>query len=226
MRFDVRIEAVCTSVKIEEKANDPCQVQGPALQRSWSGVNVEGDLHCLAVDDWRFRLLCMVEIRRRMLPTPDLRFPTPSSLLACDTRCGLGRGLVGVERACCATPAVNCISSRKVSRSEANLRSAMSNSWSLRPEPPSCRPLMVALLRLLAVCLESEPMPTIVPLDWRFSLNRFADLRRVVSALDRPSWEVGRIESVSRARSSSMVSSTGGCASGEVTMPLFWVRSS
>jgi hypothetical protein len=188
------------------------------------GRNGEGHLHCLAVDDWRFRLLCMVEMRRRMLPTPDLRLPTPSSLLACETRCGLGRGRVGVERACWATPAVNCISSRKVSRSEANLRSAMSNSWSLRPEPPSCTPLMVALLRLLAVCLASRPV--MVPLDWRCSLKRFAEVRRLVSPLDRPSCEVGRIESVSRARSSSMVSSTGGCASGEVTMPLFWVRSS
>jgi hypothetical protein len=34
-----------------------------------------------ATDDCRFMLLCMVEMRRLMLPTPDLRFPASSLLL-------------------------------------------------------------------------------------------------------------------------------------------------
>jgi DNA polymerase III epsilon subunit-like protein len=63
------------------------------------------DLH-RATEDCRFRLLCIVEILRLMLPTPDLRFP-PSSLAACCTRCGRGRGRVEVGRLLCATPALN-----------------------------------------------------------------------------------------------------------------------
>ena len=163
-----------------------------------------------------------------MLPTPDLRFAIPSSpfrLGACETRGGLGRGLVGVWRLCCATPAVNCISSRNVSRSEANLRSAFSKSTSLRPDPPRFTPLIVALLRLLAVTVGLLSSPVIVPTDWRCSLRRCPDRRRVLLPLGRPSCDVGRTESVSRARSSSIVSSTGGDASGEI-MPFGCRRSS
>lgn len=62
------------------------------------------------------------------------------------------------------------------------------------------------LLRLLAVCLESTP--TMVPVDLRFSELMRADPRLLVSPLDRPSCDFGRSESVSKAASSSMVSST------------------
>jgi hypothetical protein len=159
----------------------------------------------------------MVDRRRRMLPTLVLRFPPPSS---CCTRCGFGRG-VRVGRFCCGTPAVNCISSKKVSRSDANLRRACSKSTSLRPEPPTCMPLIVVLLRLLADCLDSGPM--IVPTELRLSELKRADLRLRPSTLDRPSCDFGRISSVSRARSSSMVSST---STGGEARPLGWDRSS
>lgn len=160
MRFDVRIEAAGISCR-----------QRTITSSSWRASI--GHLHCRAVEDWRFKLLCIVEMRRRMLPTPDRKFPTPSSPLVGCTRWGLGLDLVGV-RFCCATPAENCISSRNESRSEANLRSATSKSTSLSPEPPtSGRPLIVVLLRLLAVCF-SRPM--MVPTDERCSLRR-ADRR-------------------------------------------------
>ena len=60
----------------------------------------------------------------------------------------------------------------------------------------------------------------IVLVDLRFSELMRADARLDVSPLvkDRPSWDFGRVESVSRARSSSIVSSTsrgGGEDSGE-----------
>jgi hypothetical protein len=131
----------------------------------------------------------------------------PSSPLVggCETR-GRGRVLVGVERFDWATPAVNWISSRNVSRSEANLRRAFSKSTSLRPPGASDTPLMVfVLLRLLDDDLLSRPV--MVPTDWRFSLRRCLERWRAVG---RPSCEVGRLESVSRARSSSMVSSASG----------------
>lgn len=140
---------------------------------------------------------------------------SPFVLGACETRGGRGRGRVGVWRLCCVTPAVNCISSRNVSRSDANLRNAFSKSTSLRPDPPKLSPLIVALLRLLAVTRGLVSWPVIVATDWRFSLKRWPDRRR---APGKPSCEVGRIESVSRARSSSIVSSTGGDASGETTL--------
>jgi hypothetical protein len=155
-----------------------------------------------ATEDCRFRLLCIVEIRRLRLPTPDLELPTPSSLAGGCTRCGRGRPRVGVGRFCCATPAVNCISSRKLSRSEANLRSAFSKSCSLRPDPPTNgTPLIVVLLRLLAECFASAPMT--VPTEVRCSLRRPERRLQLSPRLGRPSCDVGRIESVSRARSSS-----------------------
>ena len=56
------------------------------------------------------------------------------------------------------------------------------------------------------------------------------DLRWVPSLLDRPSWDLGRAASVSKARSSSMVSSTstGGGGLAKPLGPLggAWTRSS
>ena len=171
------------------------------------------------MDDWRLRLLCMVDRRRRMLPTPDLRFP-PASSCCCCNRGGGGRmrGFVGVGRFWGATPAVKVISSRNVSRSEANLRRAFSKSWSLRPEPPTCRPFIVALLLLLAVCFSG---PTMVLVDWRCSEERCVGGRAAAAAAasgwSRPSCDFGRMESVSSAQSSSMVSTSagGGTTSGD-----------
>ena len=72
-----------------------------------------------------------------------------------------------------------------------------------------------------------------VPVDWRCSEARRVDGRLIASPWERPSCEVGRLESVSKARSSSIVSSTssdGGDSSGEGmvlrVVGFGWVRSS
>lgn len=148
-------------------------------------------------------MLLIVDIRLRMLPTPDdLVFAISSPSIFCVLGRGFGR-FCGV-----AVPALNCISSRKLSRSDANLRRAFSKSASLRPDPPMLVPLIVALLLLLAVGLTSGPI--VLLMDLRAS-KLCVDLLLPPSAPLSPSAVGGLpLMSVSSALSSSIVASTGG----------------
>ena len=106
---------------------------------------------CLATDACLFKLLMSRKDKRRlMLPTPDLR-PLGSSLVI---RLVFGRGfnLVGVI-----APALSVKSERNESRSDANLRRALSKSTSLSPLGAlSWKALIVMLLRLLSVPFRSH----------------------------------------------------------------------
>ena len=101
---------------------------------------------CLATDGCRLIVpISRNEMRRRMLPIPDLRPETSSLTMRCGLALGFGFSLT-------TAPALRVKSFTKVSRSLANFRSALSKSASLnvlRPDPLTCGPLIVALLRLL-----------------------------------------------------------------------------
>ena len=160
-------------------------------------------------------MLFIVESLLRMLPTP-LFSPAPTDGFSSDVmRKVLGRGrfdgcccclLFGV---CCTMPADTCISSRKLSLSEANFLSASSKASSSKPEPPTCgTALIVALLLLLAVGWISTAL-IMLPMLLRAS-KLYLDFRLAASEGGEPG--VGGLPalSVSNARSSSIVSSTGG----------------
>ena len=161
-------------------------------------------------------MLFIVDSLRRMLPTP-LFNPVPAVAFSSDVILKvLGLGLLDVFEVCgrfaggvdCTTPAETWISSRKLSLSEANFLSASSKASSSKPEPPTGgEALMVALLLLLAVGWISSVL-MMLPMLLRAS-KLYRDLRLAASVGGEPG--VGGLElSVSKALSSSMVSSTGG----------------
>ena len=107
--------------------------------------------HCLLTEDCLFTLfMSLNEIRRLMLPTPDLSPVLSSLTIFCVFGRGLGR--LGIT-----APALRVRSDKNESRCAANFCSACSKSVSLSPPlvPLICIALIVVLLLLLSVPLWS-----------------------------------------------------------------------
>ena len=113
-----------------------------------------GYSHCLLTEDCLFTLfMSLNEIRRLMLPTPDLSPVLSSLIIFCVFGRGLGR--LGIT-----APALKVRSDKNESRCAANFCSACSKSVSLSPPlvplvPLICIALIVVLLLLLSVPLWS-----------------------------------------------------------------------
>ena len=159
--------------------------------------------HCLLIEDCLFTLfMSLNEIRRLMLPTPDLR-PVTSSLIIF---CVFGRGF---GRLGSTAPAVKVRSDKNESRCAANFCRACSKSVSLSPPwvPLICIALIVVLLLLLSV-----------PLCSGEKVSEDIDKRASSERLERRWYEFrlgflgvvgGPSFSASAAASSSIVCSTG-----------------
>lgn len=174
-----------------------------------ASIGTKGNPHCLLTDDCLFMLfMSRNDIRRRMLPTPDLR-PPPSSLFTILWVFGLALGRFGTT-----APALRVKSVKKDSLSVANFRNALSKSTSLRlvVVPLICMPLMVVLLLLLSVPLRSgeremEAIESLASSDnrdkrWYEFLLTWRGVAGMISWFSYPDSDV---------LSSSIVCSTGGC---------------